>query len=60
MQHARYAITFLQNKERVLRDVARADAMLSSSRATVYGMEVMEKSLETAKDFNMLTCRASN
>jgi myosin heavy subunit len=54
VKHARYAITFLQNKERVLRDVARAAAMLESTRATTYAMDVMEKCLVTASDFNML------
>ena len=48
VKHARYAITFLQNKERVLRDVARAAAMLETSRATTYAMGVMEKCLITA------------
>ena len=54
VKHARYAITFLQNKERVLRDVARAAAMLETSRATTYAMGVMEKCLITASEFNML------
>ena len=40
VRHARFAITFLQNKERVIRDVARAETMLETSRATTYSMTV--------------------
>ena len=54
VRHARYAVAFLRNKERVLRDVARAEAMLRNSRATAYAMTVLEKALESATDFKML------
>ncbi len=53
VQHARYAISFLRNKDRVLRDVARAEALLETSRATAYAMEVLGKALKAASSFNM-------
>lgn len=54
VKEARYIITWLRKRANVLRDVMRADKMLDTGNATAYAMNVLEKALRNAKDFDML------